>query len=104
MAMDQWRSLCMLRHAVFTCRLVLCRADAAPKQGVKRKAARKPRPKVTIEDLKKDTGLKHLVDKFPDQFRSVFRGPGHEVLLCSTEQSQSHYPCPFCISCGASIS
>lgn len=53
--------------------------DAAPKQGVKRKAARKPRPKVTIEDLRKDAGLKHLVDKFPAQFRSVFRGPGHEA-------------------------
>jgi hypothetical protein len=56
------------------------RADQPAKQGVKRKAVRKPRPKVNIEDLKKDFGLKHLVDVFPAQFRTVFRGHGHEVL------------------------
>lgn len=58
-----------------------CHRDDAPKQGVKRKAARKPRPKVTIEDLKKKSGLEHLVDAFPTQFRTVFRGPGHEVTI-----------------------
>jgi len=54
-----------------------CRA--APAAGVKRKAARKKRPKVTVEDLQKDSGFKQLVEVFPTQFRAIFKGPGHEV-------------------------
>lgn len=53
---------------------------------------RKPRPKLTIEDLRKDSGLKHLVDVAPAHFRTVFRGPGHEVCLLCIREGQ--IPCP----------
>lgn len=46
--------------------------------GVKRKVASK-RPKLTLDDLKKPTGMPHVVAVLPDHFRAGFKGPGHEV-------------------------
>jgi hypothetical protein len=82
-----------LQYGTWSCSpdVFLFRADQPAKQGVKRKAVRKPRPKVNIEDLRKDFGLKHLVDVFPAQFRTVFRGHGHEV--CWSVYCRARVPC-----------
>ena len=43
-----------------------------------RKAQRK-KPKLTVNDLRKPMGMVYVVTDFADEFRRVYKGPGHEA-------------------------
>ena len=52
-------------------------AAAAGRAGA-RKAPRK-KPKLTVDDLRKPMGMVYVVTEFADEFRRVYKGPGHEA-------------------------
>ncbi len=62
-----------------------CRPGAAGRAGA-RKGSRK-KPKLTVEDLTtKPMGFAYLLTDLADDFRKVYKGPGHEVT------HSSHHP------------
>ena len=72
-----------------TCRLCACRLAALAGRVGARKPQRK-KPKLTVDDLRKPMGMVYIVTEFAEEFRRVYKGPGHEVRRLAGSSSAAH--------------